>query len=147
MISYFDTTVLLAALITKHELHEKAKARLQLSVEGGTALTTTTHAFAELYRNISKPTSFGIHLPPAAAAEAIINGIGRLLTVVELYRADYEAAIRRCEELNLTGAVIYDALHYQAALKGGAEVIYTDNLKDFTRLQKEGETIRVEGIR
>jgi predicted nucleic acid-binding protein len=100
-----------------------------------------------LYRNITKPTKFGIHLSPAAAAETIINGIGNLLTIVELTKADYEAAISRCSELGLMSSVIYDALHYEAALKAGAEVLYTDNLRDFTRLQLEGETMRIEGIR
>ncbi len=147
MISYFDTSVLLAALITKHELHDKAKLTLRKALSSGTAVSTTTHAYAELYRNITKPTKFGIHLSPAAAAETIINGIGNLLTIVELTKADYEAAISRCSELGLMSSVIYDALHYEAALKAGAEVLYTDNLRDFTRLQLEGETMRIEGIR
>jgi predicted nucleic acid-binding protein len=70
-----------------------------------------------------------------------------VLTIVELNQSDYEAAVIRCRELKLVSSVIYDALHYQAALKAGAEVIYADNLKDFTRLQLPGETIEIKGIR
>ena len=56
------------------------------------------------------------------------------MILVDLTRSDYEAALRRRADLSLVSAVIYDALHVQAAIKIGATIIYTDNLKDFTRL-------------
>ena len=73
--------------------------------------------------------------------------LGKKLTLVELDRSDYEAAIKRCADLNLVRSVIYDALHVQAALKAGAEILYTDNLRDFNRLVTEEDSLIVKGIR
>lgn len=50
----------------------------------------------------------------------IINQVGARLTIIELVKEDYEAAIKRCARLNIANGVIYDALHLQAALKAGA---------------------------
>lgn len=77
---------------------------------------------------------------------AIIDGLGSLLTFVDLTRADYEAALQRCAAKNLVSGVIYDALHLQAALKSGAEVLYTANLRDFQRLVDADTPIELRGV-
>lgn len=143
---YFDTSVLLPVLIKQHETHELCRSKLRYAVSNGSALTSATHAYAELYRHLTR-NRFPYDLTPEVAATAIIDNIGHLLNIISLDGEDYEAAIRRCAQLELTGAIIYDALHYQAALKAEAEVIYTDNLRDFTRLRLPDENIRIEGIR
>jgi predicted nucleic acid-binding protein len=147
MISYFDTSVLYASLVGSHELHEKALKTLETALSHGPVVTTTLHTYAELYTNLTRPNKYIAHISPEQAAEILLEGINKVLTIVELNQSDYEAAVIRCRELKLVSAVIYDALHYQAALKAGAEVIYADNLKDFTRLQLPGETIEIKGIR
>lgn len=147
MISYFDTSVLLPALIEKHELHEVAKALLQKALKAGPVGTTTLHAYAELYNNLTRPTKHKIHLEPSLAADVIIERIGKRLNIIELTKEDYEAAVKRCARLNLVSGIIYDALHLQAALKAGAEILYTDNLRDFTRLLTEDDPIKIVGVR
>lgn len=147
MISYFDTSILLPALIEKHELHEACKALLQKALKAGPVGTTTMHAYAELYNNLTRPTKYKVHLQPLLAADVIINQIGERLTIIELTKADYEVAVKRCASLNLVSGVIYDALHLQAALKVGAEILYTDNLRDFTRLVTDDDPIRIVGVR
>jgi predicted nucleic acid-binding protein len=67
--------------------------------------------------------------------------------MIELDREDYKIAVTRCGALNIPGPVIYDALHLQAALKAGAEILYTDNLRDFTRLVTEDDPIKIVGVR
>lgn len=56
------------------------------------------------------------------------------MTVIELTEDDYVWVLEQLTSLNLTGAVVYDALHARATLKAGATTLYTFNVKDFTRL-------------
>jgi predicted nucleic acid-binding protein len=105
------------------------------------------HAYAEMYNNLIRPTKHKVHLSLELAADVIINQVGARLTIIELIKEDYEAAIKRCARLNLVGGVIYDALHLQAALKAGAEILYADNLRDFTRLVIEEGPIRTVRVR
>lgn len=147
MISYFDTSVLLPTLTEKHELYTVASATLRKALQAGTVITTTLHTYAELYNNLTRPTKLQLHLPPKVVVDTLVDQLGKRVEMIELNREDYEAALKRCAQLGLISGVIYDALHYQAALKTEAEVIYTDNLRDFTRLQLPDENIRIEGIR
>ncbi len=143
---YFDTSVLLPVLIKQHETHDLCKERLKTAIQSKGAIVTSTHTYAELYRHLTRNRP-PYDLSPENAALALLDNLSKLLEIIDLDENDYNVAIRRCEKLELTGAVIYDALHYQAALKAGAAVIYTDNTKDFIRLQLEGESINIEGIR
>ena len=56
------------------------------------------------------------------------------MTVIELTEDDYVWVLEQLTALNLTGSVVYDALHARAALKAGTTALYTFNVKDFTRL-------------
>ncbi len=143
---YFDTSVLLPVLIQEHENHQVCKALLRSALQNGLAMTSATHAYAELYRHLTKNRP-PYNLLPAEASTAIIDSLGKLLEIVAMDQADYEKAIARCVKLNLTGAVIYDALHLEAALKAGAEILYSDNLRDFTRLVTDDDEIELKGVR
>lgn len=144
--SYFNTSVLLPVLIQEHENHVVCKALLQQALSTGIAVTSATHTWAELYRHLTKNRA-PYDLLPAEAEEVIVNKLGNLLEIVAVNKEDYKNAIARCRQLNLTGAVIYDALHYQAAIKAGAEVLYTDNLRDFKRLRLPDDELEVKGVR
>lgn len=143
---YFDTSVLLPVLIQEHENHTVCKELLRGALKNGTALTSATHAYAELYRHLTKNKP-PYNLLPKEASTAVVDNMGKLLEIVATDREDYERAIARCVALNLTGAVIYDALHLEAALKAGAEILYSDNLRDFTRLVIEDDAIEIVGVR
>lgn len=147
MVSYFDTSVLLAAVTPSHELHARALEIIVSAEAEGPVVSTTLHTYAELYNNLTRPRPSKLHLPPTVAYELIVKELGNKLTLVELGRADYEASIARCAELELVSGVIYDALHVQAALKAEAEVLYTDNLRDFTRLVTDNDPLEVRGVR
>ncbi len=70
-----------------------------------------------------------------------------VIQLVVLDADDYRAALNRCVTLDLRGPVFYDALHFQAAIKCKAEILYTNNLKDFTRLLLAEDTIQIRGVR
>ena len=146
MIYYLDTSVLLPAIIQQHELHPKAIEILNNALRTGKVMTSATHAYAELYRTLTKGNT-PFELEPAMAQETILQLLTGVVELVVLNRADYDAAVQRCVDMELKSSVIYDALHFQAALKAEAEVIYTDNLRDFNRLLQPDDPLRVDGIR
>ena len=143
---YFDSSVLLPIIIREHELHEACVAVLRDCLQEGNTAASATHALAEVYRHLTRSIP-PYDLLPEEAQLAVTEHLGNLLEVVSLNLSDYEAAIDRCVTLNLTGPIIYDALHYQAALKAGAATLLTDNTRDFLRLRREEETVDVRGVR
>lgn len=147
MITYFDTSTIIPALDRDHENHVKATSILSGAMRSGEVATTTLHTFSELYNNLTRLGKGRPSLLPQQVEKLLFEVIAEQFMMVELDGDDYKAAVMRCSKLGLTGPVIYDALHLQAALKAGAEVLYTDNLRDFTRLQLPDDPISLLSIR
>lgn len=147
MISYFDTSIILPALSAKHPLHQICYSTLSEASAQGSLFTTTLHTFAELYHHLTKPTKLDIHFATEEVQGLLLDRLPQMLGLIELTEEDYRLAIRRCAQANLVSAVIYDALHFQAAIKCGASVLYTDNTKDFNRLLTPDDALRIRGVR
>lgn len=130
----------------EHENHQTCRAILADGMNKGTVITSTNHAYAEMYRNLTRGKS-PFEVSPELAQVAIVEKLVPLMDMIVLDQKDYEAAIARCVQLNLSSSIIYDALHVQAALKAGAEILYTDNLRDFNRLVTEDDDLIVKGVR
>lgn len=128
----FDTSVLVAALIATHPQHAIARACL---LENGhrddIEACVSTHTLAELFAVLTRFLQKNIS---TRAAHDIIEGLRTRLTVIDLTEDDYVWVLEQLTALNLTAAVVYDALHARAALKADATTLYTFNVKDFTRL-------------
>lgn len=86
-------------------------------------------------------------MPLEEVAVVLTEQVGTIFEMIELTKADYEAAVIRCGKLGFTRGVVYDALHLQAAIKAGADILYTDNLKDFTRLISPEDIVKIMGVR
>ena len=145
--SYFDTSVLLPALNMQHVLHAPCLQLLRSAANTGTVVSTALHTYAELYTHLTKPAKLNIHLPPLRVADLLIDQLPTTLQLIELQRHHYDSAIRRCAGLQLVSAIVYEALHLEAALSAGAQVLYTHNTKDFHRLLTPDDPIRIKGIR
>lgn len=143
---YLDTSILLPIVIEEHENHARCKSLLSDGIQNGVVLTSATHAYAEMYRNLTRGRS-PYEVSPALAYQTIVEKLFPLLSLVELTSSDYGSALVRCVQLELSSSIVYDALHYQAALKAGAEILYTNNISDFSRLRMEGDGLEVSGIR
>lgn len=104
-------------------------------------LILNTHLAAELYANLTRFPKEKVH--PLAAAKTIRH-LNDTLKAVYLTMEDYLAAIDRCARLGLSEAVIYDALHFQAAVKAQVDVLYTANLRDFLRLVESDTTFKIQ---
>ena len=133
---FFDTSVLVAALVDSHPSHRAAFARLrQVWSQSDTGLVAV-HSLAELHATL---TAFP-QKPRISAADAsllIQRSVLDKFEVVPLSVDDYAAVIEQLATSSLISGVIYDALILRAALKANADHVLTLNEKDFRRVYPE----------
>ena len=126
MSDYFNTPVLVFACAHAGQAGEISR---QL-IAGSANPLTTPHALAECFNSLT----YRLGLPPKDARRLIAENT-KTFSFIALDAADYQAAMDRVVDNGLTGDKIYDALHVGAAIKGGAEKIFTSNRRDFVPLQ------------
>lgn len=128
---FFDTSVLVSALIAGHSRHANTfpfltKVR-DKHIDGGMA----THTLAELYHVL---TAFPVKPPltPGAVLHMLEVNLLPFFSIVSLSSADYRHALSRSAAQSRRGGSIYDALLLEAARKFKAEEIVTLNKKHFS---------------
>ena len=129
-----DTNILLPALAVNHESHELCREFMNYVKSKHHVVILNTHVAAELYSNLSVIKK--LKLTPDNSRKIIRKAV-TLFEPISLDMDDYLKAIDRCADLELVSGVIYDALHFQAAIKAKVDVLYTANLRDFERLMTE----------
>lgn len=146
MTVYLDTSFILPVLLERHENHQSAKEQLQNLLVREENLVTSTHTMGELYRHLTRNVP-PFELTSDEADDIIIQKLPAILSYITIDKNVYKRAINRCARLKSSGAIIYDALHYETAVKVKATQIITDNTKDFTRLLLPSDTIEIKGVR
>lgn len=144
MISYFDTSILLPAVVEAHPAHQKAKSVFEEAITDGNSVCLGLHSFVELYSNLTR-FPLGDRIQPFEA-QVTTDTLRDLVTVISLTGSDYFRALQRCSTKGLVSGIIYDAIHLQSALKGGASVLYTANTKDFERLLSNDDPLELRSI-
>jgi predicted nucleic acid-binding protein len=137
---FFDTSVLVAALLEAHPRHTEAAAWLRRAKAGEVEFLITSHSLAELYATLSALPARP-RLSPADAWRLVQENVASAARLIALSPADYAKTIERASEKGLSGGVIYDALIARAAEKADAERLLTLNQADFRRVWPEGESI------
>jgi predicted nucleic acid-binding protein len=130
----FDTSVLIAALLTGHTHHSACLPFLLQAQSQQIQGLIATHTLAELYSVLTRIPKTKIS--PAVAQNLIRDNLQTFETV-SLTAEDYTAAIDLMVQRQLPGGGIFDALIAQAVLKSQADVLLTLNPKHFTRLGSE----------
>ena len=143
MKALIETSVLFPALVDAHPRHYKCKRALRIIQSNYDAVILNTHLAAELYTNLTRFPVARVH-PETAAT--IIRSLRNSVEVVDLTMDDYLRAIDRCASKELISGVIYDALHFEAALKARAERLFTSNIRDFERLLDEDTPLEISDI-
>jgi predicted nucleic acid-binding protein len=130
---FFDTTVLVAALLPEHEHHARS---FPLFASGARKQAgCAAHSLAEVYSTLTRYP--GKERMSAEAASLMLQGIEQRLTLVWLDGNEYSAAIRRMARLEIVGGAVYDGLVAACALKAGAVRLYTWNVRHFDLLGAE----------
>jgi predicted nucleic acid-binding protein len=140
MKTLFDTSVLVAAIVEPHPMHNRALPWLQRAKTGELAFFVASHTLAELYAVLTtlpiKPM-----ISPSTAWRLIHDNIEISAKIISLSPSDYQDIIKRVPEFGLSGGIIYDALIVKAAKKSKVERLLTFNINDFKRVWPDGESI------
>lgn len=129
MTEFFDTTVLVAAMVEDEPQHEFCLAALEDAVNGHTA----THSLAECYATLTGGR-LGVQVSPADAARLIRHNVHDRLALVSVTASEYLKLIEAAGPAGARGGAIYDLLLLACARKARAERIYTLNRRHFAAL-------------
>lgn len=130
---FFDTTVLVAALLPDHPHHARSFPLFASATRKQAACAA--HSLAEAYSTFTRYP--GKERMSAEAASLMLQGIEHRLTLVSLDGDEYCAAIHRMAQLGIVGGAVYDGLVAACALKAGADHLYTWNVRHFNLLGSE----------
>ncbi len=136
----FDTSVLLAACVEPHPMHDRAWPWLRRAKAGEFEFLVASHTLAELYAVLTQLPVMP-RLSPSTIRRLIRDNVEAAAKIVSLNILDYTRTITRMAELGLRGGVIYDALIARAAEKAGADRLLTLNPEDFRRVWPAGEAV------
>ena len=130
---FFDTSVLIAAVLVQHP-HHQPSAAAYLKAEKKTA-ACAAHTLAEVYASLTRMP--GSQRMAGDQALLFLEDIRRRLTIVSLDEEDHCSVISSAVADGVEGGMIYDALLARCALKANAAIIYTWDLDHFRRLGPE----------
>lgn len=132
---FFDTSILVAAVLSNHESHTVAASWLQAALVGKIHGMISAQCVAEFYSVLTR-----LPLDPKISPNQVKHLIEQNLYQLEvkaLQIEDYQRSIARLSDLGLSGGVVFDALLAEVALRERADQLLTFNLKDFRRLGKD----------
>lgn len=136
----FDTSVIIAALVETHPMHNRAFPWLKRAMANEFELTVAGHTMAESYAVLStlpiKP-----RITPLVARKLISENIEPNSKIISLTAGDYKAVIKQISELGLAGGIIYDALIAKVAQKSKVERLLTLNIDHFNRVWPDGQKV------
>ena len=129
MIEFFDTTVLVAAMVEDEPRHETCARALERADHGCASL----HSLAECYATLTGGR-LGLQLSPADAARLVRHNVHDRLSLVGLTTSEYVKLLDAANPAGARGGAVYDLLLLACARKARAERIYTLNHRHFIAL-------------
>lgn len=130
---FFDSSVLVPALLPDHEHHARSFAAFAAANPKNAGCAA--HSLAEVYATLTRYP--GKERLSAESADLLVQELEHRLTLLWLDGAEYRAAIRRIARMGIVGGAVYDGLVAECALKAGADHLYTWNVRHFALLGGE----------
>jgi predicted nucleic acid-binding protein len=130
---FFDTSVLMAAILQQHEHHQPSAAAFLKADKKNSCCGA--HTLAEVYAGLTRMP--GGQRMAGDRALLFLDQIREHLTIVALNEEDYYSAIASAVAQGIAGGTINDALLARCALKANADTIYTWDLNHFRLLGSE----------
>ena len=138
MRTLFDTSVIIAALVESHPMHNRAFPWLKKAKDKQIELIVASHTLAELYVVLStlplKPK-----ITPSVAWRLIKENIESSSKVVSLTPAEYSSTIKSLSEYGYIGGIVYDALIARVAQKAKVDRLLSLNIDHFRKVWQESE--------
>jgi len=129
MIEFFDTTVLVAAMV-EDEKHHDGCARAVVNARDGWA---SVHSVAECYATLTGGR-LGIRLSPGDAIRLVRHNVFDHLSLMSLSAREYMKLLDAAGPSGARGGAVYDLLLLACARKAKAQRIYTLNGRYFMAL-------------
>ena len=140
MKTLFDTSIIVAALVESHPMHQRVFPWFKQARANEFELIVASHTIAELYAVLStlpiKP-----RISPIIAWKLIHENIEAAGKIVSLTPAEYISVIKQLSRLGMAGGITYDALIAKVAKKTKVERLLTLNTNHFKRVWPEGEKV------
>ncbi len=130
---FFDTSTLLAAIVSGHPAHTITVPLLQRVKDQADTGFVAAHSLAELYANLTR-LPIRPRIAPALALQLIQHNVVATCQIVSLSSNDYVTMLNHLSGLEVSGGAIYDALLLHAAWIANIDQIITLNLRDFKRV-------------
>ena len=130
---FFDTSVLVAAMVQSYTSHSQALSRLKRVQDGLDSGIVAAHSIAELYSIL---TRLPIR-PPISALNAnklIQENILRIFEIIALDAKDYQELVDYLATNGVIGGAVFDAVILKSAEQMDVDQILTLNEKDFRRV-------------
>lgn len=130
---FFDTSILVAAMIESHPQHARTFPWLARVKENADIGIISAHTLAELYVTL---TTYPIRpaITSAKAAQLLKENIFGVFEIVALSSEEYKQVIENLSSLGIIGGPTYDAIHLRAAANAQVDQVVTLNAKDFRRV-------------
>jgi predicted nucleic acid-binding protein len=127
---FFDTSVLVAAVVVPHPHHQRSLA--VFAAANRKTAGCAAHSLAEVYATLTRlPGKLGLNVDQALL---LLDSIAERLELISLEPSEYRHALREAARGGIIGGTVYDALLGQCALKARATTIYTWNVTHFRML-------------
>jgi len=127
---FCDTNVLVSAFLTKHPQHNAARPVLERIKAQADEGWIAAHSLAETYAVLTRLPGAS-QVAPNVAWQLISENIIKNFSLITLSATEYSKALAGAAASGVEGGKIYDALLLAAAVKSGAERIYTFNITHF----------------
>jgi predicted nucleic acid-binding protein len=139
---YFDTSVLVAAAVDRHEHNSRALGVLESMHLGKHHGYLSTHSLTGIYSVLTR-TPFRPAVRPADALKAIEDQVLSCMTLVSLDETEYVDIVRRAANEGWIGGRIHDAIQLQCAAKMKCDRVYTFHVRDFRAVASERMSGRI----
>jgi predicted nucleic acid-binding protein len=130
MKAFLDTSVLIAAVVSKHQAHPRAFPLLERVQNAKDEGFVAAHSLAEMYAPLTKLPPPYRHAPEQALL-SIEENVLKYFRFSSLARNDCASLIREAAVAGIHGGTIYDALLLKCAVKSNPDRIFTLNLQHF----------------
>lgn len=130
---FFDTSVLVAAIVTTHPAHEHVFPLLMQVKQKVNTGVIAAHSLAELYAILTR-LPIRPRISPALALELIQRDVVETCEIVALSVYDYLVMLQYLTRSHIAGAAVYDGLLLHAAWLANVDQVLTLNSSDFKRV-------------
>jgi predicted nucleic acid-binding protein len=133
MRAYFDTAVVVAAVVAGHPHYNQAEPALDAAQTKKIQAHISAHGVAECFSVLTK-TPFTPRVSPSEAWHLLAENVLPYFEIVGLSAKDYRDTVEQCSRNGWSGGRIYDVLHLRSARKATCERIFTFNVRHFQQL-------------